>query len=231
MLEELVRLNVTRLEEEFRSRERGVEVRVGLPLALRLDGVSFGQALRGFAEPRDERVHEALVEGASELVRRLSASGAFVTSDEVNVLLLGPSLPYGGRVEKLVSVSASLLSATVSLALDRPLAFDCRVVPLKGVDDAKLYVAYRARVGLNNYVGSTLKKMGVRAAERVKMEQQIAELEGAGRSLRETPVWEWGGTGIYWRVVGGRRELGRGNGPWQLIEELERYRAPELQKG
>jgi Uncharacterized conserved protein len=131
MMEELIRLDVAQLERVYKQRERAVEARVKLPFALRLDGVGFGRVLKGYAEPRDERVHRALLQGASELVKRLSASGAYVVSDEVSVLVLGPSLPYAGRVEKLVSVSASLLSAIVSTSLARALIFDSRVVPLE----------------------------------------------------------------------------------------------------
>lgn len=225
-LEDLIRLDVAELERTYRQRERAVEARVKLPFALRLDGVAFGQSLKGFAEPRDERVHRALVEGASELVKRLSASGAYVVSDEVSVIVMGPSLPYGGRVEKLVSISASLLSAVVSTLLDRPLIFDSRVVPLEGVEDAKRYVAYRARVGLNNYVGSLLHRMGLRT-EGVHLGRRIEILEERGVRLAERPAWEWCGSSVFWVLEGGRR-LAVENGPWKLLEVLEAYRAPEL---
>ena len=150
--EELVQVPVAKLDREYKSREKLLEARVKLPLAIRLDGVGFSKALTGFAEPRDVRVHEAIVEAASEIVKRFSASGAYVASDEINILLLGPSLPYAGRLQKLVSISAALASSSTSLALGRRLFFDARVVPLEGVDDAKRYVLYRARIALNNYV-------------------------------------------------------------------------------
>ena len=227
MVEELIRLDVAQLERVYGQRERAVEARVKLPFALRLDGVGFGRALKGYAEPRDKRVHRALVQGASELVKRLSASGAYVVSDEVNVLLLGPSLPYAGRVEKLVSISASLLSAVVSTLLGRQLVFDSRVVPLESAEDAKRYVAYRARVGLNNFVGSMLHKLGAELAG-VHLTERVAKLESLGVRLAERPAWEWGGSSVFWRL-GGKREVAVEDGPWKLFGAIEEYaRAPEL---
>lgn len=227
MLEELIRLDVARLEREYRERERAIEARVKLPFALRLDGVGFGRALKGYAEPRDERVHRALLQGASELVKRLSASGAYVVSDEVNVLLLGPSLPYAGRVEKLVSISASTLSAVVSTLLDRQLVFDSRVIPLESAEDAKRYVVYRTRVGLNNFVGSMLRRLGAELAG-VHLAERIAKLESLGVRLTERPAWEWSGSSVFWRLEGAR-ELAVEDGPWRLLEAIDAYaRAPEL---
>lgn len=229
MIEELIRLDVAQLERAYRQRERAVEARVKLPFALRLDGVGFGRALRGFAEPRDERVHRALVQGAMELVKRLSASGAYVVSDEVNALFLGPSLPYAGRVEKLASISASLLSAVTSTLLNRQLVFDSRAIPLEDAEDAKRYIAYRARVGLNNFVGSMLHRLGAEVAG-VHLAERIAKLESLGVRLAERPAWEWSGSSVFWRL-GGKRELAVEDGPWRLIEAIEAYaRAPELMR-
>lgn len=227
MIEELIQLKVAQLERTYKQRERAVEARVKLPFALRLDGVGFGQALKGYAEPRDERVHSALLQGASELVKRLSASGAYVVSDEVSVLVLGPSLPYAGRVEKLVSVSASILSAVVSTSLARALIFDSRIIPLEDAEDAKRYIMYRARVGLNNYVGSLLHKLGAQL-EHASLAEQVERLEKLGTRLAEKPAWEWSGSSLYWRI-GKKRELAVENGPWKLLEVLDAYaRAPEL---
>lgn len=226
--ERLLEVNVPQLERNFKAREAAIESKASLPFALRLDGVGFSKSLAGFAEPRDYRVHKALIEGTVALLTRFSASCAYVISDEVNLLLLGPSIPYAGRVEKLVSISASILSANVSLALGRSLIFDSRVVPLEGIDDAKRYIIYRARVGFNNYVGSTLRKLSVRVAERTSLLQQLNELERAGMKLSEKPLWEWSGSCVFWGVEGGKRTPCIEDGPWRLLDEVERYRAPEL---
>lgn len=231
-VEKLINLPVARLENRYRVRERDLEVRVNLPVALRLDGVGFGKALEEFEEPRDLRVHEALLEAAESIVRRFSASGAYVASDEINVLLMGPSLPYAGRMQKLVSISASIASSTVSLILGAKLFFDSRVVPLEDVDDAKLYVEYRARIALNNYVGSVLHHLGIKPLEHASLRAQIARLEAEGWSLADQPPWAWAGSVLYWTSTRRRarrcRELKRSDCVEELLRSLDRYRSPEL---
>ena len=227
--EELVQVPVAKLDREYKSREKLLEARVKLPLAIRLDGVGFSKALIGFAEPRDVRVHKAIVEAASEIVKRFSASGAYVASDEINVLLLGPPPPYAGRLQKLVSISAALASSSTSLALGRTLLFDARVVPLEGVDDAKRYVLYRARIALNNYVGRVLRKITVKSLKPPSLREQLELLRELGINIGEKPVWEWAGSSIYWSVsAAGKRVLKHCDGPDGLLKALERYRSPEL---
>lgn len=126
---------------------------MNIPFAVRLDGVRWSKALEGFSWPRDERVHKALVETARELMRDLGADVAYVVSDEVNLVFTKYS-PYGGRVFKIISVSAGQASASVSLRLGRRLSFDARVVKLDNLCDCYDYVLYRARVGFNNYVSN-----------------------------------------------------------------------------
>lgn len=161
ILETLLSLNPRVEEERYKGREEAVEERVEPPIALRLDGVGFGKALRGFRWPRDRRVHEALIEAAEALLDRLGGDAVYVGSDEINLVMLG-ELPYSGRVEKLVSISAGIASAVLSLRLGRPLYFDSRIVPLEGGTDALRYLLYRARVVFNNYVNSMLASRGVR---------------------------------------------------------------------
>jgi len=229
MPEELIRVPIAKLDREYKSREKSLEARVKLPLAIRLDGVGFSKALIGFIEPRDIRVHEAIVKAASEIVKRFSASGAYVASDEINVLLLGPSLPYAGRLQKLVSISAALASSSISLTLGRTLLFDARVVPLQGVEDSKRYVLYRARIALNNYVGRMLRKMAVMSMKPPSLKEQLELLRKLGIDIRGRPAWEWAGTSIYWSTdTSGRRALKRCDGPDSLLDALERYRSPEL---
>ncbi len=227
-LEQLLQLKVAELESNYRERAQKLDARLELPFAIRLDGVGFSKALSGFQEPRDRRVHEAFVAGTSQVVNRLSASCAYTVSDEVNVLFLGPSLPYAGRVQKLVSISASILSVSASEAIGRHLLFDARAIPLTSVDDAKHYILYRARVAFNNFVGSTLKLLNIKLKEKTSLRQQVKLLEENGIRVSDRPLWEWGGTSLYWVTRGGVRVLDRSDGPWALLEAIEGYRAPEV---
>lgn len=161
LVERLVSLNPGRLEEEYRVRELYRGLRVEPPIALRLDGVGWGRRLRSrYQWPRDERVHRGLARAAVPLLAEYGADLAYVTSDEVSVLWLH-GLPFSGRVEKLDSIAAGLVSANVSLALGLPLFLDSRVVKLYSREDAARYILYRARVGFNNYVSSLYHGLGL----------------------------------------------------------------------
>ncbi len=124
---------------------------IDLPYVIRLDGVSFRRILKDFEEPRDPRVHRALVDGCKELMKYFNASFCYVVSDEVNVFSFRYN-PYSGRFFKIVSISSSILSSHTSLYLGRPLYFDSRVIKLDNPYKAIPYLLYRARIGFANYV-------------------------------------------------------------------------------
>ncbi len=176
MLDLLLSLNVPRLEDKYRSREIVGGI-VRPPLALRMDGVSFGRSLSDMPGPRSEPVHRALVETARLLLRDLGGRAALVVSDEINVLL-ERHVPYGGRLFKLVSVAASKASAHVSLSLGRPLYFDARVIGLESPCEALEYFLYRSRVGLNNYVTYLAHRRGIIPPEHTpKLRELIGRVE------------------------------------------------------
>ena len=156
---QIIGLNPGALEKKFKAREIYQGCRVEPPLALRLDGVGWGRRLRDKYEwPRDERVHRALVAAAVRLLEEFNTCCGLVVSDEVSVIINNEP-PYGGRVEKLVSVSAGLVSATISRVLGEELYVDSRIVKLYGASDAAEYLLHRVRVGFNNYVSSIYHSM------------------------------------------------------------------------
>ncbi len=191
---QIIGLNPNALEKKFRAREIYQGYRVEQPLALRLDGVGWGRRLRDRYEwPRDERVHRALVVAAVRLLEEFNACCGLVVSDEVSIII-GNEPPYGGRVEKLVSISAGLVSATISNVLNEELYVDSRVVKLYSASDAAEYLLYRIRVGFNNYVSSIYHRMVSGEKGRTpslrEMLQKLVEIE--------TPpsLWE------PWRLLG-----------------------------
>mgnify|MGYP000577791015 CR=1 FL=1 len=218
----LFKLNVAALADEYLFRERQVHTRIEPPYALRLDGVNFGRCLEGFREPRDPVVHGALVAAAAQLVEWFNAAGAWVGSDEINLLLVDSPNPYGGRVEKLVSVSSGIASAIISLVLKRPLFFDSRVVPLKSSGDAALYILYRARVTANNFVNKLLQIHGITPrggfSERYSVAETLVKSFGAWALLGTSLIWCW--CTSRGRI---RRRVVATAGPWALLSSLGFY--------
>ena len=191
---QIIGLNPSALEKKFKAREIYQGYRVEPPLALRLDGVGWGRRLRDKYEwPRDERVHRALVAAAVRLLEEFNACCGLVVSDEVSIIISNEP-PYGGRVEKLVSISAGLVSATISRVLGEELYVDSRIVKLYSADDAAEYLLHRIRVGFNNYVSSIYHSMVPgekgRTPSLTEMLQKLVKIE--------TPpsLWE------PWRLLG-----------------------------
>lgn len=145
-------------------------VDMALPVCVRLDGHGFGKFTRGFDRPYDVRIHHAMVGAASDLLERFGASSAYTQSDEIS-LLWAPhaaeapsSLPFNGRVQKLVSVLAGFASARFNAHLAREpfdavrpdqatlrarvercdAHFDARVFALPSATDLVEYVRWRA---------------------------------------------------------------------------------------
>lgn len=186
-------VNPAPLSKLYRQREvAGGTLRP--PVVVRADGVGFGKTLKErFAWPRDRRVHDALVNAAEKLMQRYSASAAYVVSDEVSVLFR--TLPYSGRLFKVVSITASILSSHVSLELSKPLYFDAKAIQLTSVEEFTPYVIFRARVGLNNYVSSLYHSMVEDRRETPPLPQMIEHIKEV---VSHHDSWECCGTLLYW---------------------------------
>ena len=110
---------------------------------VRLDGHCFSTFTRGFGRPFDLRIHRAMVATATDLLEKFGAATAFTESDEISLFFPpptpdspGPELPFNGRVQKLVSVTAGFASARFNLHM--------LAEPFDGADAAD--AALRARV-------------------------------------------------------------------------------------
>lgn len=102
------------------------------PVLLRLDGVAFHTFCRDFVRPFDDRLIDVLDRASVDLCDRIGgAQLAYVQSDEISILIhtykrLESQAWFNNEVQKIVSVSASMMSSYVSRAFDRPAFFDCR---------------------------------------------------------------------------------------------------------
>ncbi len=232
LLEELLRVNPAVLEEKYRLRElRG---KAFTPFIVRLDGVGFGKNLKGFNEPRDIRVHSALLSATYTLISRYSLLGAYVVSDEVNIVVY-PQTPYNGRTEKILSVFSGILSSKTSTLLKRTLFFDARIIVVYSIKDIVDYLLFRARVGLGNYIGSIARRRNLWVKQRPSLREQISFLVGNSIvSPRDLASWKAIGSSLTWsekkvvkrnartngEVIVKRRVPLITTGPWKLVEAV-----------
>lgn len=90
------------------------------PWMMRLDGRSFSKFTSSLQQPYDLRFIVAMILTAQDLIQEFHATTAYIQSDEISLTFFPepmkdsdeyPVLPFKGKVQKLVSVSAGYASA------------------------------------------------------------------------------------------------------------------------
>ena len=155
-------------------------------VGVRLDGKAFHTFTKQFARPFDMTFMSGMDSAATYVLERVfpSALFAYVQSDEISVVFTDQGketaqLPLGGRLEKILSISASAASIGLIRALPfvkgDPL-FDSRAFILDDMSDVADYVDWRrldARKNAISMAAETLKShkelLGVSTRERAEM--------------------------------------------------------------
>jgi len=181
---------------------------------IRLDGRRFSRICKSLnaEKPFDVRIARCFVQAARAVYSSgFTPSLCYLCSDEVNLLFLPPP-PFNGRVEKLDSVLASIVSSGFSLAVNeifrkRMIApFDSRVI-LTPAELILEYLAWRQRELNGNYLNAygywTLIREGLNPRNVAKQlkgldSAQIAKLiTKHGVDLLKKPIWQRKGILLY----------------------------------
>lgn len=187
----------------MKDREIYAEMRCIPPVVVRADGRNFKNTLRnlGFGKPYDQTFARAMADTVELFIKKsgLSPLFAYTFSDEVSFLFM--ELPFEGRVEKIDSVTASFLGSalTINLQLEKPVAFDSRIVVLQK-EEIPAYFHWRQLEAWRNFVAAwgyyTLRDEGISKIEaskclRGKKEWEIHEmLFERGINLATLPAWQ-----------------------------------------
>lgn len=180
------------------------------PVVVRADGRNFKNTLSGlgFKKPYDQNFARAMADTAELFIKKsgLSPLYAYTFSDEISFLFM--ELSFEGRVEKIDSIIASFLGSalTINLRLEKPVAFDSRIVALQR-EDIPAYFHWRQLEAWRNFVAAwgyyTLKDEGMdkdEASKRLKgkKEWEVHEmLFERGINLAALPAWQRRGVLIY----------------------------------
>ncbi len=173
-----------------------------LPVVIRVDGWNFHDVSERvyLARPFDKKLAKSLVMASIRVIRSgLPVSLAFSFSDEIS-FILNPPLPWNGRVEKLVSVLASITSSEVSRILSTWTAFDGRVVLVRR-EEIPEYLDWRQREAwrnaLNSYAIMALERQGLKGRElaarlRGMKSPELHELiyRTLGINMAKIPAWQ-----------------------------------------
>lgn len=202
------------LDSRMRALERFRDLRIGPDAwtVLRLDGRAFTHFTQGrFAKPFDTRLRDLMVTSARTLVEDFQGLYACTHSDEISVLFQPGWRLFDGRVEKLVSVSAGVVSAAFTLACGNAACFDSRIWQGENEADVCAYFRWRqqdaARCALHAWCYWHLREQGLSVEEAVG---RLAGLnsDGQKRLLAEMgidpdrlPLWQRRGVGLHWESI------------------------------
>jgi tRNA(His) guanylyltransferase len=197
-------------EKELKEREIYSDIRVFPPFAVRIDGRGFRHALDQIylKKPHDEQFAHAMADSVELFFIESSINPllAFTFSDEVTFFF--HEIPFNNRIEKIDSIIPSFISSalTLKLNLNKPIAFDSRVI-LLGKEYIYKYLLWRQAETWRNHVSSygyyTLLNTGMSeedASLRLKnlKANQIHELVFKyGINLAATPTWQKCGVLVY----------------------------------
>jgi len=135
-----------------------------LPICVRLDGKCFSAFTRDMNRPFDERMASMMIETTMFLVKETNACIGYTESDEISLILYSDTLKsqvyFDGRIQKLVSVLASLATAKfnrlVSIYMPEKAnelpVFDCRVWNVPNKEEAANAILFRELDATKNAV-------------------------------------------------------------------------------
>lgn len=176
------------------------------PLVARADGRSFKKVLEECKKPYDMDFAKSMASAAGSffVLSGLKPALAFTFSDEISLVFL--EAPFGGRVEKIDSLVAGLLSAALSLDLKKPVSMDCRTIPICKSEICE-YLAERQDEAWRNHVFSygfyMLRQEGHGPNQAMEMLRGLSEPEiheivfKKGINLARTDAWERRGVMVY----------------------------------
>ena len=200
-----------KLEQQMRDLEYFHSLRLlpGSWVIIRVDGRGFSQFTKShFKKPFDVEFHKLMLQTAAALLEELHGIYSYTESDEISVLFPPNWDLFDRSLEKIVSISASLASATFTHAFQTVVNFDSRV--WLGVNQSQIidYFCWRQanarRCALNGWCYWMLRKLGETARKATTLVDsqsfafKIDLLLQNGIDFNELPTWQHRGVGLYW---------------------------------
>jgi tRNA(His) guanylyltransferase len=200
---------------------RGENLPKGVWPILRIDGRSFTKTTQtlGYDKPYDQRFHFLMTDTAQAVLNALDGVFAYHQSDEISILLPPKTEIFDRRVEKLVSVSASVAAAVFNQNMppyvekqgEKKLYphFDARLVCAISFEDVKSYFLWRQQDATRNALNSwchwtAIKNKGLSATRAATLfNAQSVEFKNEwlfrqGINFSTLPLWQRRGTAIVW---------------------------------
>ncbi|MBW4575472.1 MAG: hypothetical protein KME08_09335 [Aphanothece sp. CMT-3BRIN-NPC111] len=198
-------------EKQMRSLEYFHNLRLlpGAWVVIRVDGRGFSRFTESrYDKPFDLKFHKLMMQTAKALLEELQGIYAYTESDEISVLFPTEWNLFDRSLEKIVSISASIASATFTHAAQTTVNFDSRV--WLGANKAQVLDYFRwrqadaTRCALNGWCYWTLRKTGHSVAQAtsalhsksVGFKNELLFQQGI--NFNDLPAWQRRGTALYW---------------------------------
>jgi tRNA(His) 5'-end guanylyltransferase len=181
----------------------------GCPKILRLDGKAFHTFTRKFKQPYDKRIMDAMVNGAISVMKEIGgvARFAYIQSDECTIVLNDSltenSQPwYANQVQKMVSVSAAIMSVNFSYHLsdneDHLAYFDSRVFALPYEMEMTNNVIWRQQDATRNSISQWSRSLCSHKELQGKSGPEMQDLMmSKGFNWNDAPTWTKRGVVVY----------------------------------
>jgi len=190
-----------------------------MPLMLRIDGRAFHTFTRGMEKPFDPTLMHWMNATARAVCEEAqNAVCAFTQSDEINVLLvdfrrLESQAWFDGNLQKIVSISAAIASATMTMMADKPAHFDARAFVLPEAEVSN-YFLWRQRDWERNSISMLAQSL-----------YSHKELQGKTKSDMHELCFA---KGHNWAALHSHLRAGRficrdENGAWSVAAETPRF--------
>ncbi len=187
-------------------------------IIVRLDGRGFSSMTeQHFTKPFDDTFHTLMLHTAATLLTQLEGVYCYTGSDEISLILSPNWSMFDRRLEKIVSLSASIASSSFTLtsALKskdiKPALFDSRAVAFSSTDEVVQYCLWRIadvrRCAMHTLTYWTLRNHDISARSAAKIlngmpfqEKDIMLQQKYSINFREIASWKQQGIGIYWET-------------------------------
>ena len=202
-----------KFERQMRSQELFHALRLSKNTwtVIRVDGRSFTRFTeKHFEKPIDSRFQQMMRQTAQALLEELQGVYAYTESAEISVLFDPDWDLFDREVEKLVSISAAIASATFTHLCQKIVHFDSRIWLANDPSQVVDYFRWRQndaeRCALNGWCYWSLRKAGKKPDEAMAMFQhklpvdKIDILHQYGIDYHALPIWHRRGSGLYWET-------------------------------
>lgn len=144
-----------RLKKYQKVFERNLMIKT--PIIIQIDGKAFHSFTKGFDTPYDDILIETMIDTTAELVKSIQGCKlGYTQSDEINLLLTDwdnfeTQQYFGGRIQKIVSIVASMATAYFNRIWKKKLYEELRDGDSKGESDnkrSKEYLRKSSRIAL-----------------------------------------------------------------------------------